>query len=226
MFRLILASNSPRRRELLSLLGLPFESTAVEVDETPGWNEAPAACVTRLAQEKARQALREVQPADGMMLLTSDTIVALAGKIYGKPANAAKAREMLTSLRGREHSVLTAITLAFPDGRGITDLCETPVPMRNYTDAEMDAYIASGDPLDKAGAYAIQHAGFHPVDALTGCFASVMGLPLCHAARSLTAAGITVQPGLPARCQQKLHYQCPVYSAVLKAAPLDQEIQL
>jgi MAF protein len=226
MFRLILASNSPRRRELLSLLGLPFASTSVEVDETPAQNEAPTACVKRLSQDKARQALREIPADASTLVLTSDTIVALAGEIFGKPADSADARRMLTQLRGRDHSVLTAVTLAFPDGRTITDLCETSVPMRGYTDSEMETYIASGDPLDKAGAYAIQHAGFHPVESLSGCYASVMGLPLCHVARCLQRAGITSQPGLPARCQEKLHYQCPVHSAILSATPEYQETLL
>jgi len=224
MFRLILASNSPRRRELLSLLGFPFESTSVEVDETPAQYETPIHCVTRLSQEKARQALREKPVESGAIVLTSDTIVVLAGEIFGKPADSADARKMLTRLRGRDHSVLTAVTLAFPDGHSITDLCETSVPMRGYSDTEMETYIASGDPLDKAGAYAIQHAGFHPVEYLTGCYASVMGLPLCHVARCLRHNGITTQPGLPARCQEKLQYQCPVHPAILSVTPEYQEM--
>ena len=88
--------------------------------------------------------------------------------------------------------------------------------MRDYTDAELEAYVASGDPLDKAGAYAIQNAGFHPVEKFDGCYASVMGLPLCHLARSLKKMGLTPETDVPAQCQATLAYDCSIYDAILR----------
>ena len=219
MNRIILASNSPRRRELLALTGLEFISRPVDVDETPLPGEQPAECVTRLAGLKAAAALQHAATEGslpGDLILTSDTIVAMDGCIYCKPRNAADARAMLAALRGRTHEVLTAITLARPaDRRMATTTCDTPVPMRAYSDAEMDAYISSGDPLDKAGAYAIQHPGFHPVERLEGCYASVMGLPLCHLARLLQHSGNPPAAGLPSACQAALKYECRVHPQVM-----------
>ncbi|MBW6466153.1 MAG: Maf family protein, partial [Brevefilum sp.] len=94
-------------------------------------------------------------------------------------------------------------------------VCCTQVPMRHYSDAEIDAYIATDDPLDKAGAYGIQHAGFHPVEGLRGCFASVMGLPLCHLKVGLRTFIADIPGGLPDRCQAHLNYDCPAYQAIL-----------
>ena len=123
---------------------------------------------------------------------------------------------MLQRLRGHRHQVYTAIALLrLADQKLVTDLCSTPVPMRSYSDAEIEAYVTSGDPLDKAGAYAIQHPGFHPVEALAGCYASVMGLPLCHLVRSLRRLGITPPGDVPVACQTSLNYVCPVYQTIL-----------
>jgi septum formation protein len=97
----------------------------------------------------------------------------------------------------------------------LTDLCITDVPMRSYTDEEIRAYVLSGDPLDKAGAYAIQHAGFQPVESISGCYASVMGLPLCHLQRALRKVDIVPATDLPAGCQATLQYECPIFSRVL-----------
>ena len=121
-------------------------------------------------------------------------------------------------MRGRSHQVLTALAvLQSRSGRLLTDVCVTDVPMRAYTEAEIEAYVASGDPLDKAGAYAIQHAGFHPVASLAGCYANVVGLPLCHLARMLRTLGLPPQADLPQACQAALGYQCPVYEQILVA---------
>jgi septum formation protein len=98
----------------------------------------------------------------------------------------------------------------------LTDLCVTEVPMRDYSDQEIEAYVQTGDPLDKAGAYAIQHPDFQPVDDLSGCFASVMGLPVCHLVRSLRKLDIPPRADVPTNCQSLLNYQCPVYRAVLR----------
>ena len=216
----ILASNSPRRRQLLSLGGWQFTVSAAEVDETPLPGEEPPAYVLRLAESKARAAAA-AHPA-GQRFLAADTTVvdrlaALGTKLLGKPSDEADARRMLRSLRGRVHQVYTALALYRPlDESLLTELCCTDVPMRDYTDAEIDAYIATRDPLDKAGAYAIQHAGFHPVERLEGCFANVMGLPLCHLARLLQRQDIPHPSGLPQACQAELGYTCPVYEAILR----------
>ena len=121
---------------------------------------------------------------------------------------------MLRRLRGRSHAVYSAITLLDPAaGRALTDVAETQVTMRAYTDAEMAAYVASGDPLDKAGAYAIQHPGFHPVAALQGCYANVVGFPLCHLIRCLRVWEITPATDVPSACQSHTGRRCQIVSS-------------
>lgn len=216
---LILASNSPRRRQLLALGGWQFTVQPADVDESRLPGEAPAVYVLRLAESKART----VAAGAGFetLVVASDTSVVDGEEILGKPADAAEAAAMLRQLRAREHFVFTSLAvLRVKDGLLRTDLCRTRVPMRDYTDAEIDAYVQSGDPLDKAGAYAIQHAGFHPVDRLEGCFASVMGLPLCHLTRILTALGAPAPADVPAACQKSLEYHCPIHAAVLRGADI------
>ncbi len=211
---LLLASQSPRRRELLALLGLPFETTAPNVAEIPWTNEPPTALVIRLSQAKAHAACSDA------LVIACDTIVALAGELLGKPHDAPGATAMLRRLRGRSHTVYSAVTLLdTATGHALTDLAETRVTMRTYTDPEIAAYVASGDPLDKAGAYAIQHPGFHPVSKLQGCYANVMGLPLCHLTRCLRAWGIEPCRDVPAACQAHTTHKCPVYSVVLAGQP-------
>jgi MAF protein len=216
--RIVLASGSPRRRELVALLGLPFEVIPADVDESLLPGEDPAAMVVRLSQAKAQAAQPTIQPSNHpTILLSADTTVSLDGEILAKPADAVEARSMLTRLRGRSHQVFTAITLVnLITGRLVTDLASTEVPMRDYSDEEMEAYIASGDPFDKAGGYAIQHDGFNPVSGLRGCYASVVGLPLCHVTRSLRALGVDPPADVPAACQAHLNYECPVFQAILR----------
>lgn len=188
---LILASASPRRRELFTRLGLPFEMRAAQVDETPQPGETAAAFVRRLSREKALAVAAQVAP--GPIIIAADTTVVLDGAILGKPADANQAANMLRRLRGRTHTVLTAITLLdTANGTLITDLVTTTVTMRNYTDEEIAAYVASGDPLDKAGAYAIQHPDFHPVAAIEGSYTNVVGLPLEQAVAGLERLGVLV----------------------------------
>lgn len=210
---LVLASSSPRRRELLALLGLPFHTRPADVDESLLPGERPADYALRLAREKARvvAAVYPDQP-----VLAADTIVVDDGQVLGKPVDAAEARQTLQRLRGRTHRVYTAIALQLPNsGALLTDLCETEVPMRSYSAAEIEDYIASGDPFDKAGAYAIQHPEFQPVEILNGCYANVVGLPLCHVVRTLVRAGRQPAQDVPAACQSHLGYNCPVYQEVL-----------
>lgn len=212
---LILASNSPRRRQIISWGGWAFDVLAMDVDESRLPGEHPADTVLRLAQSKAQAAARHARPDD--LVIGSDTIVVDGEIILGKPSGAEEARAMLTRLRGREHQVYTALAVISPAAERVeTELCITRVPMRAYSDAEMDAYIASGDPLDKAGAYAIQHAGFHPVEKLHGCFASVMGLPLCHLTRALGKFGVLPVQNPAKRCMNELNYACPVSAAILR----------
>jgi septum formation protein len=212
MRSLILASNSPRRSELLRLLGLSFEVYPADIAEVQAPGEPPVDYVLRLARHKAA-ASADDQPG---LVIAADTTVVDGDKLLEKPADPADARRMLQQLRGRVHQVYTGIAILDVDTRRSYDaVCCTQVPMRDYSDAEIDAYIATGDPLDKAGAYGIQHAGFHPVKGLSGCYASVMGLPLCHLLVGLQTFVVDIPSGLPDRCQTYLNYDCPVYKAIL-----------
>jgi septum formation protein len=206
---ILLASNSPRRRELLSWMGLPFFTLPTSIDETPLKDEPPDQYVRRLAAEKSYAAARN---SIGLIILAADTTVADGNLILGKPANRNEAADMLRQLRGRSHHVYTALSLKTKDHeQPLLDLCISPVTMRDYRDAELEVYISSGDPLDKAGAYAIQHEGFHPVTGFTHCYANVMGLPLCHLARTLSRAGIQPLVDIPTVCQNNLGYVCSVF---------------
>jgi septum formation protein len=211
---LILASNSPRRRELLALTGWTFTVHPADVDEDPLPDEAPDHYVLRLAESKLKAAFLG---HPDQVVIAADTTVAVDGVILGKPRDAGEAKSMLRQLRGRTHQVHTGIGVQ----RGkveVIDLCTTQVPMRAYTDEEIAAYVLTGDPLDKAGAYAIQHAGFHPVEGLEGCYASVMGLPLCHLTRACQHLGIFPDANVPQACQAYLQYPCPISQAVLSGA--------
>jgi predicted house-cleaning NTP pyrophosphatase (Maf/HAM1 superfamily) len=124
---------------------------------------------------------------------------------------------MLDALRGKTHEVITSLAvIRTHDGLELSDLAVTDVPMRDYTQEEIRDYIASGDPLDKAGGYAIQHDGFHPVTNLQGCYANVVGLPLCHVVRTLEKFDINLLTDVPKKCQQHFDYKCRVYERVLK----------
>ncbi len=212
---IILASNSPRRNELLQLTGWSFEIKPANIDETPLPDETPGQYVLRLAETKARMVGRLAAP--GQVVLAADTTVADGPVLLGKPADAAEAIQMLARLRGKVHQVYTAVAVFDPlAGMLLKDLCTSQVPMRRYSEDEVLAYASSGDPLDKAGAYALQHPGFHPVEHFSGCFASVMGLPLCHVTRTLEKFGLTPARDVPQACQDHLDYQCPVYRAILR----------
>jgi MAF protein len=212
---LLLASNSPRRRELLALGGWMFNLDAADIDETVLPGEQPAAYVERLAVEKARAVLSRSRPEH--IIIGSDTTVVLDGEILGKPADEREARSMLTRLRGRNHQVYTGIAILRAEDQTLfSAVCLTEVPMRDYSDAEMDAYIESGDPLDKAGAYGIQNPDFQPVINMQGCYASVMGLPLCHLTVLLRRLDISPRADVARNCQAALRYACPVYRSILK----------
>lgn len=222
---LLLASNSPRRRQLLALGGWSFDVSPTKVDERPYSGENPRAYVLRIAERKARAC---EHPPGEVVVIAADTTVVDGERILGKPADEREAASMLLGLRGRTHQVLTALAV-LPSGDSeiltqeivtegiLTDCCATDVPMREYSHEEMYAYIATGDPMDKAGAYAIQHPVFHPVEELNGCYANVMGLPLCHLARTLAKISVGPKGDIAAACQDALAYDCPVYSQVLHA---------
>ena len=209
---LVLASASPRRRQLLSLAGWQFSVAAADVDESQHPNESPSDYVLRLAETKARATKAD----EDQIVLAADTTVVDDREILGKPKDSAEATEMLRRLRGHTHQVYTGIALLrVGDGLLLKDLCVTAVPMRDYSDEEVSAYVATGDPLDKAGAYAIQHPQFQPVANLEGCYASVMGLPMCHVILLMRKMDIQPAADVFAGCETLLEYQCPVSNSLL-----------
>jgi septum formation protein len=185
--RLLLASASPRRSALLAQIGIAHRVRATQIDETPRAGEDPAALVARLARGKAQAGL---PLAAGLPVLGADTEVVLDGRVFGKPRDAADGEAMLLALAGREHQVLSAVTLATGDGAVRSRLSESRVRLRAITPAEARAYWASGEPRDKAGGYAIQGLAAVFVSALAGSFSGVMGLPLYETAQLLGEAGI------------------------------------
>ncbi len=217
MLRLVLASASPRRRALVQLLGLPVTLYAVEVDERQVDHPTPAHNAVETAYLKAQAAAQRWTFTEETVVVGADTNVALDGHILGKPADAADATRMLRRLCGRLHQVHTGLALIhWPSQRVVMDVASVDVPMRAYSDAEIAAYVATGDPLDKAGAYAIQHPVFRPVADLSGCYAGVVGLPLCHLTRALRQLGVFLSDEVAARCQTEHRYDCPVWRAILR----------
>jgi len=213
----ILASASPRRQMLLSLLGLDYEVLPSEIDETRLDGESPVDYVLRLANAKSLAAARLVSPED--MVIGADTAVVDGSDILGKPEDAAQAEAMLERLRGRAHLVYSGLSVRYGGGEKLlTDWCVTQVVMREYSRREIRTYIESGDPLDKAGAYAIQHTSFDPVERITGCFANVVGLPLCHLADLLRKIGLPPANDVTANCRAGLGYACQLVETILKNA--------
>lgn len=186
---LVLASGSPRRLQLLAALGLECEVLPVDIDETPRPGELPADCARRLAAEKA--AVAATRQPEGRLVLAADTVVALDGDILGKPADAADARRMLQCLSGRLHEVHTAVA-ATRDGVTALRLSSSEVTFRDLRAREIEAYVATGEPLDKAGAYGIQGLAAMFVTRLCGSHSGVVGLPLCETAELLGGFGIDV----------------------------------
>jgi septum formation protein len=189
--RFVLASASPRRRELLALLGFPFDVQPVDIDEDAGRSRDPQIVARRLARTKA-EAARLTEP--DAPIVAADTIVSYEGTLMGKPRDAGEARHILRMLRGQTHDVVTAVVLMPPGRRSILDRQPlTRVTMRDYADAEIEASIARGDPFDKAGAYAIQDSTFRPVERYEGCHCNVVGLPLWPLVEMLRKAGIPAE---------------------------------
>ena len=193
MKRFLLASASPRRRELLEAIGLAFDVRPVDLDEAAaarGLDPIEAAEAVATAKARAADSVPE------HVVLAADTMVVLDGEVLGKPADDADARRMLATLRDRTHMVVTGVTVRTADSEW-TAAVESRVRMRAYRDDEIAAYVASGHGRDKAGSYGIQDEPFVPVDAIDGCYCNVMGLPLWTSYRLLREAGCTAprRPG-------------------------------
>jgi len=189
----VLASASPRRRELLGALGVDFEVYPVDTDESRRPGESPACLAVRLAAGKAAAARSRLGDGDPRPVLAADTVVALGGHVFGKPVDAADAAAMLRSLSAREHRVYTAVSL--DDGRHREEvLSETLVRFRPLSGTEIEAYVATGEPMDKAGAYAVQGLGGIFVEHLSGSYSGVVGLPIFETAALLARAGLPILP--------------------------------
>lgn len=211
--RLILASGSPRRRELMRLLKVPFDAMVPEVDEQSVPGEFPAEVPQRVSRLKAEWVARQVGRG---IVLAADTVVVHKGDILGKPRDADHARAMLRRLRDERHWVLSGVTVMVAStGKQITELCETEVWLRPMDDAEIEVYVTSGEPLDKAAAYAIQNRGFAPVAQVIGCPANVMGLPMCHVVRNLRRLGVKLPSTAPTRCEIRYDYVCALTEYVM-----------
>ncbi len=214
--KIVLASASPRRHELVSAMGLSFEVVTSDIDETPRPQEAPLTLAHRLSQAKAEAVARDYIDA---ITIAADTLVVLDEHILGKPRDQAEALTMLAQLRDRRHLVYSGLAVIDQPGqRRCTQVAITPVRMRNYTDAEIQQYVATGDPMDKAGAYAIQYAGWNPVAGFDGCYTNVMGLPMCHLYRILRSWDVQVPRHPLESCPYALQEGCPYAREILQAA--------
>jgi len=193
---LVLASASPRRHQLLGELGVAFEVRPADVDETPRPGEPAEALVRRLAIDKAEAGLAAA-PERPIVVLAADTLVAVDGEVLGKPVDEADAARMLRQLSGTRHQVMTGVAVATADGSGTAtslavEVVTTHVHRAPWTEEEIAAYVASGEPMDKAGSYAIQEGADRKVTGLEGPFDNVVGLPLAATARLLRGAGIAI----------------------------------
>ncbi len=187
METIILASGSPRRQELLQQIGVPYEVVKSDAEEVLDAVEGPRA----LAVENARRkALAVAKRYPGRVVLGADTVVFQDGAVYGKPKDAEDARNMLKSFAGRRHDVVTGVAIVAKDGVCYTDATETKVFFNDLTDDEIAAYIATGEPMDKAGAYAVQGRAAAFIPRIEGSFSNVVGLPLAEVASLLKEAGV------------------------------------
>jgi MAF protein len=220
MARFILASQSPRRQELLSLCGYPFQVMAANVDETIVDIADPSENTIMTAQLKAEAVANNLPKTDGdrEIVIAADTIVVLEKHMLGKPADDEEAQSMLEALRDREHKVYTGLALIdLRTGMEVTAVHAARVRMRSYTDQEIKRYIASGDPLDKAGAYAIQHPQFQPVALLDGCYLGVMGLSVCQLLDQLSGLNVPFLADMNVLHKSHHRFPCPLLA---KLGPL------
>ena len=213
---MILASGSPRRSELIKLTGWQVDIRPVQIDETPLEGEDALALATRLAEVKARAAA--ASGGQHEFILAADTVVAAEGELLGKPTSEEQAIDMLTVLGANTHQVHTAIAVHDPKtGEIWVDACSTDVPMRDYSLEEVRAYVQTRSPMDKAGAYGIQDRSFQPVETavMSGCYANVVGLPICHVVRLMRKLDCEARENVPRCCQEHTGYDCPVYTQIL-----------
>ena len=187
MRRWVLASGSPRRRELFKLLVSEFEVVPSDIDESVRTDETAESLVRRLSSEKAT-AVQIIHPTAS--ILAADTVVVCDDQILGKPASAQEASSMLRSISGRSHEVLTGVCLTH-SGQYWSEVCMTRVQFSELSAAEIEAYVASGEPLDKAGAYGIQGTGARFIDRIEGCYFNVVGLPVSLVYRMMLKSGYT-----------------------------------
>ncbi len=214
---LTLASVSPRRRELIMAFDLDVDFIGPEVDEGgPFAWESPADYVLRLAEAKARCV---ANGAGTGYVLGADTAVVLDGEVLGKPSDDNEAMRMLERLRGRVHTVMTGVTV-LDAGTGINESSVkcTDVTLRDYSDAEIAAYVASGESSDKAGAYAVQDENFRPASDVNGCYTNVVGLPLCDVADLLNRLGVSVRFRSDWRVPEQC-LECPIQARREANAP-------
>ena len=206
---IVLASASPRRRQLLADLGLAFRIAPSRIPEDPEPGESPDRMVRRLSRAKALAVARAEKAVAGYYIAADSTVV-LDGEAIAKPGDAAEARAMLTRLRGTAHQVVTGLTVYdAATGRCITDAMSADVLMRDFTDAEMEQSIASGAPMDKAGAYAIQDTDFRPATLQRGCYSNVMGLPVCRVMELLADLGCPLPERAAATAPAGCTENCP-----------------
>ena len=196
MATLYLASGSPRRRELLTQIGVPFLTQIAPIDENALPGESPLAYVERLALAKGHAGLAALADSDGAVVLGADTAVVLDGCILGKPCDRADALATLQALSGRSHQVLTAVALVSRE-RQVARVVTSQVTFRSLTQAEIEAYWASGEPQDKAGSYGIQGLAAVFVSQLQGSYSAVVGLPLCETAALLAEFAIPCWQAVP-----------------------------
>lgn len=222
MVEFILASQSPRRQSLIQLLDYSFLVMVADVDEASITHPVPAMNVVETAVLKATTIAQRTQEKD-KIIIAADTTVALDGQMLGKPRDGTEATSMLRALRNRDHEVHTGFVLFdLRNGRQIEGVTTAVVTMRDYSNKEITDYVASGDPMDKAGAYAIQHPLFKPVARLAGCYTAVMGLSICDLILALDKLNVPRQADLTAVYQShqiaNTYYPCPIYEDFVSPA--------
>lgn len=192
--RLVLASSSPRRQQLMGLLSLPYDIVVKPVDESVGSNLRPEQVVCELAMRKARVVLEEgISGKKDSIVIGADTIVVLDGMILGKPKDREDAFRMLSRLQGRTHEVYSGVAcLDAVTGKTMVDYCQTTVTIKPLTERQIERYIQTGEPMDKAGAYGIQGYGALIVEKIEGDYYNVVGLPLSRLSDMLAEFGIEV----------------------------------
>ena len=212
---IILASQSPRRSDLLGLIDKQFTIKPANINENRQPTESAQAYVSRLAHNKANKIATNASRQS--IVIGADTIVIHKNNILGKPKTNQDAYEMLNSLNGKTHKVLTAFSVHADQSNTIlNDYCETDVKLRIMTSQEIKFYVSTQEPMDKSGGYAIQNKTFQPASPLGGCLANVIGLPLCHLSNALNKFNRNIDPTIADKCQSYLNYDCPISQSVLK----------